>query len=333
MELFMFVNVAQDIGFQRRLKMINEDKFLFVERYRPKTVSECILPDHLKNPFLQYVKQGSVPNLILTGSPGVGKTTVAMAMCEEIGADYILINASLESGIDTLRVKIMGFATSVSLTGGRKVIILDEADKLSTATQRGLNGAIEEVAGNCSFIFTCNNINNIEDSIQSRCPAINFKLVGNDKTEMAKQFLERLRNILDTENVNYDNKVLVQIIMKFFPDYRRILGEIQHYSKGGSIDIGILAKFSETQVDELIKHLKNKDFKSVRTWVGNNSDSESSVIMRQIYDKAYDIVSPKSVPALVVLLGRYQYQASFCADQEINLMAFLTELMIETEIK
>jgi DNA polymerase III delta prime subunit len=312
---------------------MNVDKFLWVEKYRPQTISECILPDHLKLPFQQYVDSGKIPNLILTGTSGVGKTTVARAMCEQINADYILINGSVESGIDTLRVKIIGFASSVSLVGGRKVIIVDEADNLSTATQLGFRGVIEEMADNCSFIFTCNHVNKILDAIHSRCAVINFKLAGTDKQKMASEFLARIRTVLDKESIKFDVKVLAELIMKHFPDYRRILNELQRYAASGKIDIGILSQMGNAQVDELIKHLKNKDFRAIRQWVGSNSDTDSSIIMREIFDKMFDIFKGPSVAVAVVLLGKYQDMAVNVADQEINLMAFLTEILVECELK
>jgi DNA polymerase III delta prime subunit len=312
---------------------MNNDKFLWVEKYRPQTIRDCILPDSLKKGFQQYVDSGKIPNLILTGTAGVGKTTVARAMCEEIDADYILINASLESGIDTLRVKIVGFASSVSLMGGRKVIILDEADRLSNATQDGLKGVIEEMADNCSFVFTCNNPNKIIEPIHSRTAVINFKLTGEDKSVMASEFMGRIRNILEKEKIKFDKNVLVALILKHFPDYRRIINELQRYSINGAIDIGILSQMSNAQIDELIKQMKLKDFRAIRQWVGANSDSDSSVIMREIFDKMFDIFKGPSVAVAVVLLGKYQDMAANVADQEINLMAFLTELLVECEFK
>ena len=310
---------------------MSNDMFLWVEKYRPKTVAECVLPETLKKQFQDYVDAGEIPNLILTGTAGVGKTTVARAMCEEIGCDYILINGSTESGIDTLRVKVSGFASSVSLLGGRKVIIIDEADNLTSAAQMGFRGVIEEFAGNCTFIFTCNFINRIMDAIHSRCAIITFKLSGEDKAKMAALFMKRVSNILETEKVGYDKKVIAELIMKFFPDYRRVLNELQSY--GGTIDVGILAKKGHAQIDALIGHLKNKDFKSIRQWVGENSDADSTRIMRDIYDRVTEFAKPNSVPLAVVLLGKYQYQAAFVADQEINTMAFLTELLVEVEFK
>lgn len=312
---------------------MQNDNFIWCESYRPKTVQECILPEHLKKPFQQYVDNKQIPNLILTGTSGVGKTSVARAMCEEIGLDYILINGSVESGIDTLRVTITGFATSVSLFSGRKVIIVDEADNLTSAAQLGFRGVIEDVAENCTFIFTCNQVNRIIDAIHSRCAVVNFKLSGDDRAQMAQQFYARVRNILVEQKVEFDKKVLTEFVMKYFPDYRRILNELQHYSAAGKIDVGILAKIGDVQIDELVKYFKSKDFKSIRQWVGNNSDTDSNLLLRNIYDKMYDIVQPKSLPVLVVLLGKYQYQAAFVADQEINTMAFLTEMLVECEFK
>jgi DNA polymerase III delta prime subunit len=314
------------------------DKFLWVEKYRPQTIDECILPDRLKKPFQNFVDSGKIPNLILTGTAGVGKTTVARAMCEEIGADYILINGSLESGIDTLRVKIVGFASSVSLMGGRKVIIVDEADNLSNASQLGFRGVIEEMADNCTFIFTCNHINKILDAIHSRCAVINFKLTGIDKQKMASQFMSRLTKILEIENtgdhpIAWKPAVVAEIIMKYFPDYRRIINELQRYSVNGTIDEGILAQVGYAQIDELIKQMKLKDFRAIRQWVGANSDSDSGIIMREIFDKMFDIFKGQSVAVAVVLLGKYQDMAANVADQEINLMAFLTEILVECEFK
>ena len=313
--------------------MLGDKKFMWVEKYRPQKVSECILPEHLKNPFQLIVDDGRIPNLILTGTPGTGKTTVARAMCEEIGADYIILNGSLESGIDTLRVKVMEFATSVSLMGGRKVIIMDEADYLSPNAQAAFRGVIEEVSENCSFIFTCNHLNKIHEAIHSRCAVITFKLTGSEKAAMAALFFKRVEYILNFEGVAYEPKVIAELIMKFFPDYRRILNELQHYAKGGAIDVGILAQISDVQITELIGFLKAKDFKSIRKWVGLHTDNDAQSIMRSIYDKMSEIVVPNSIPVVVVLLGRYQYQAAFVADQEINLMAFLTELMVECEFR
>ena len=313
--------------------MLNDEMILWVEKYRPKTVKDCILPDSLKIPFQEFVDKGEIPNMILAGGPGVGKTTIARVMCEQVGADYIMINGSDESGIDTLRVKVKGFASSVSLSGGRKVIIIDEGDYLTPTAQAAFRGVIEEFASNCSFIFTCNFLNRIIAPLHSRCAVINFKLSGADKSKMAGMFMKRVEKILRGEKVTFESKVLVELITKFFPDYRRILNELQRYSVGGTIDVGILAQIGDVQIGELVKHLKEKDFKSIRKWVGMNCDADSQKIMRDIYDKLADLVKGPSCAIAVVLLGKYQYQAAFVADHEINLMAFLTELMVDCEFK
>jgi DNA polymerase III delta prime subunit len=313
--------------------MINDVNMLWCERYRPKTIEDCILPEAQKKPFQEYVNRKEIPNMILSGSAGVGKTTVARAMCEEIGADYILINGSDESGIDVLRVKIKGFASSVSLMGGRKVVIIDEADYLSPAAQAAFRGVIEEFSSNCSFIFTCNFKNRIIQPLHSRCAVIDFKLVNGQKAKMATEFMKRVEYILKEEGVKYSPKVVAELITKFFPDYRRVLNELQRYSVSGKIDVGILANVSDTKLNELVAFIKDKNFKEVRKWVAQNADNDTHRIMREFYDKLYDILKPESIPLAVVLLGKYQYQASFCADAEINLMAFLTELMVETEFK
>jgi len=307
---------------------------LWVEKYRPKTIDECILPETFKKTFQEYVARKEIPNMILSGSAGVGKTTVARAMCEEIECDYIIINGSDESGIDTLRVKIKGFASSVSLTGtGRKVIIIDEADYLTAAAQAAFRGVIEEFSMNCSFIFTCNFKNRIIQPLHSRCAVIDFKLQNGQKAKMASAFLKRVEQILKQEKIGYDLKVVAELITKFFPDYRRILNELQRYSVGGNIDVGILAQVGDVKTTELVGYLKEKDFRNVRKWVAQNADNDTHRIMREIYDKLYDILNPATIPMAVILLGKYQYQAAFAADQEINLMAFLTELMVDCEFK
>jgi len=313
--------------------MMNEsDVILWNERYRPKTVEECILPESQKKLFQEYVNRKEIPNMLLCGSAGVGKTTIARALCEEIGADYILINGSDESGIDVLRVKVKGFASSVSLMGGRKVVIIDEADYLTPVAQAAFRGVIEEFSGNCSFIFTCNFKNRIISPLHSRCAVIDFKLVNGQKAKMATDFMKRVEYILKEEEIEYSPKVVAELITKFFPDYRRVLNELQRYSVSGKIDIGILANVSDTKLTELIGFIKDKNFKEVRKWVAQNADNDTHRIMREFYDKLYDILKPESIPLAVVLLGKYQYQAAFVADQEINLLAFLTELMIETSV-
>ena len=313
--------------------MNDNDMLLWCERYRPKKIEDCILPEAQKKPFQEYVNRKEIPNIILSGSAGVGKTTVARAMCEEIEADYILINGSDESGIDTLRVKIKGFASSVSLMGGRKVVIIDEADYLSPAAQAAFRGVIEEFSSNCSFIFTCNFKNRIIQPLHSRCAVIDFKLVNGQKAKMAAAFMKRVEYILKNENVEYDQKVVAELITKFFPDYRRVLNELQRYGVSGKVDVGILANVSDNKLNELVSYIKEKNFREVRKWVAQNADNDTHRIMRDFYDKAYDILKPESIPLAVVLLGKYQYQAAFVADQEINLMAFMTELMVDCEVK
>jgi replication factor C small subunit len=306
---------------------------LWVEKYRPQTIDDCILPDALKNTFKEFVKQGNIPNLLLSGTAGVGKTTVARALCNEMGCDYIIINGSDESGIDVLRNKIKNYASSMSLSGGRKVVILDEADYLNpNSTQPALRGAIEEFASNCSFIFTCNFKNRIIDPIHSRCTVIDFKANGS-KAKMAAAFFQRVCGILDTEKIAYEKDVVAAVVSKHFPDNRRVLNELQRYAAGGVIDKGILASVSDVRLNELISALKGKDFASARKWVTNNLDNDPSRIFRGIYDALYEQLQGNSVPQLVLILAKYQYQAAFVADHEINLIACLTEIMVECEFK
>lgn len=309
------------------------EHMLWVEKYRPKTIEECILPDALKKTFQDFVNQKKIPNLLMAGTAGVGKTTVARALCEEIGCDYIIINGSDESGIDVLRNKIKNYASSMSLSGGRKVVILDEADYLNpNSTQPALRGAIEEFASNCSFIFTCNYKNRIIDPIHSRCTVIDFKANGS-KAKMAGQFFKRVENILQTEGITYEKEVVASVITKHFPDNRRILNELQRYAAGGTIDKGILASVSEIRMTELVTALKDKDFASCRKWVTNNLDNDPARIFRNIYDGLYGVLEANSVPQMVVILAKYQYQAAFVADHEINLIACLTEIMVECAFK
>ena len=306
---------------------------LWVERYRPAKVEDCILPDAIKSTFMDYVARKEIPNLLLSGTAGVGKTTIAKALCQEVGCDWLLINGSDESGIDVLRTKIKNYASSVSLMGGRKVVIIDEADYLNpNSTQPALRGAIEEFSSNCSFIFTCNFKNRIIDPIHSRCSVIDFKINGN-KAKMAASFMKRVEWILDQEKVTYDKDVVAAVIMKHFPDNRRVLNELQRYSVSGSIDKGILSNIADVELGSLITALKSKDFASTRKWVTANSDQDSSVLFRKLYDGLYDKLQANSVPQLVLILAKYQYQTAFVADAELNIAACLVEIMVDCSFK
>jgi DNA polymerase III delta prime subunit len=306
------------------------DEYLWVEKYRPKCVADCILPDRIKKVFQSYVDEGNLPNLMLTGSAGVGKTTVAKAMCEQLGLNHLFINSSEERGIDMLRTKIKGYASTISLTGGRKVIILDEADYLTPEAQAGLRGAIEEFSDNCSFIFTCNFKSRLIDALHSRCSVIDFSLQAEEKPRMAAQLFARLSVVLNQENISYDKQVLIKIIEKFFPDYRRTLNELQRYSASGAIDAGTLAQVSDVRkITDLVKHLKEGNFAEMRKWVVVNSDIEPARIYRKVYDSLYEYFKPESIPQAVVILAKYQYQSAFVADQEINIVACLTEIMVD----
>ena len=312
------------------------DDFLWVEKYRPKTIDECILPSHIKDTLKGFVKKGELPNLLLSGPPGIGKTTVAKALCNEIGADFYVINGSDEGRfLDTVRNNAKNFASTVSLTATakHKVIIIDEADNTSNDVQLCLRAFIEEFAGNCRFIFTCNYKNKILEPLHSRCSVVEFGIKGKDRQSIAAQFFKRIQEILDAEGVEYDNKVLVELINKHFPDWRRVLNEVQRYSVSGKIDAGILATFSDVAVNELVKNLKDKNFPEVRKWIVSNLDNDTTVLLRRIYDACYETLVPGSIPAAVLVLAKYQYQGAFVADQEINMLACLTELMVECEFK
>ena len=304
---------------------------LWTEAHRPKTIEECILPDRLKKPFQEYVNSEKIPHLLLSGGAGVGKTTVAKAMCNQIDADYIMINGSDESGIDVFRTKIKNFASSMSFTGGRKVIIIDEADYLNpNSTQPALRNAMEEFASNCSFIFTCNFKNRIIDPLHSRCAVIDFALKNDEKTKMAGQFFKRIQTILQSEKVEYEDKVIAELIKKHFPDFRRILNELQRYSQFGKIDVGILAQIGDISIAEITKHLKNKDFGAIRKWVAT-ADFDAATLYRKLYDSLYEVLQPQSIPQAVIILADYQYKQAFVADAEINTVACLTELMVSVE--
>jgi len=308
------------------------EEFLWVEKYRPKTIEETILPIELKAVFQQFVDQQNIPNLILSGSAGVGKTTVARAMLEQLGCDYIVINGSMNGNIDTLRNEILNFASSVSLSGGRKYVILDEADYLNAnSTQPALRNFMEEFSRNCGFILTCNFKNRIIEPLHSRCSVIDFKIGKKEMAKLAMQFMKRVSNILNSENIEFDKAVVAEVIQKHFPDWRRVLNELQRYSATGKIDSGILANLQQVSIKELVSMLKEKNFSGLRKWVGENLDNDQNSIFRQLYDTASEFLPPTDVAQLVLILGKYQYQAAFVADQEINLMACLTEIMINLE--
>lgn len=308
--------------------------FLWTEVYRPATVADCILPARIKNSFQEFVTKKSIPNLLLTGPAGVGKTTIALAMCEEIGVNYLFINSSEERGIDTLRTKIVGYASTVSLTGGQKVIILDEADGLTPDAQNALRGAIEKYSSNCTFILTCNFKARLIDAIHSRCSVIDFTLGKAERPAMAVAFFKRIADILDKEKVTYDKATVIKIVEKFFPDYRRTLNELQRYASGGNIDASVLTQISDIRgLGDLIKHLKDKNFGEMRKWVVLNSDIDAARLYRRIYDGLYDFLVPATIPQAVVIIAKYQYQAGFVPDQEINLVACLTELMVDCEFQ
>lgn len=309
-------------------------EYLLVEKYRPHTVEECILPDRIKSIFQEYVNTENIPNLMLTGPAGCGKTTIAKAMCEQLGLNHLFINSSEERGIDMLRTRIKGYASTVSLTGGRKVIILDEADYLTPEAQAGLRGAIEEFSENCSFIFTCNFKARLIDALHSRCAVVDFSLKGDEKPKMAAKMFKRLEQILNTEGITYDKAVLIKLVERYFPDYRRLLNELQRHSVSGSIGADTLTQLDSVRsLSDLIKSLKDKDFGAMRKWVVVNSDVDTTRIYRSVYDGLYDFLKPESIPEAVVTLAKYQYQAAFVADQELNLVACLTELMVSCEYK
>ena len=311
-------------------------EFLFVEKYRPQVIDDCILPDDTKKTFKEFVAKGEIPNLLLAGPPGIGKTTIAKALCNELGADYYVINGSDEGRfLDTVRNQAKNFASTVSLTGSskHKVIIIDEADNTGNDVQLLLRANIEAFYNNCRFIFTCNYKNKIIEPLHSRCAVIDFTIKGKQRVQLAGSFFQRLQSILDAEKIEYDEKVVAELVSKHFPDFRRVLNECQRYSTGGKIDSGILASFSDISVNELVKHLKEKNFTEVRKWVVTNLDNDSSLILRRVYDTLYDALVPGSIPAAVLIVAKYQYQIAFVADQEINLLAALTEIMCECEFK
>ena len=308
------------------------EEFLWGEKYRPKTIEECILPEGLKKTFLEFIENKEIPNLLLCGTAGVGKTTVARALCEHLNVDYIMINGSEESGIDVLRNKIKTFASTVSLSGGRKVVLLDEADYLNPqSTQPALRGFIEEFSGNCGFIFTCNFANRIITPIHSRTSVIDFKTKKNELPKLAGQFLVRVKNILSIENIEYDEKVVAELIMKHIPDWRRVLNELQRYGASGTIDVGILTDFSQVNIENLCKYLKEKDFGNIRKWAVDNLDNDPHLLYRKIYDVLITKLKPESVASVVLIIADYVYKSAFVVDQEINMIACLTMIMGKCE--
>ena len=310
------------------------ETFLWVEQYRPSDVSSCILPKKLKDTFSEFIVQGDVPNLILSGGSGVGKTTVAKAMLDELDCTHMMINGSEESGIDVLRTKIKNFASTVSLHGGRKYIILDEADYLNPqSTQPALRGFMEEFHKNCGFVLTCNYKNRLIEPLHSRCSVIEFTIPNSEKPKLASEFMKRVALILDEQNVKYDERVVAEVINKYFPDWRRILNELQRYAPSGTIDAGILVNIAEVNIKELMVSMKNKEFTNVRKWVVDNLDNDPVKLYRRIYDNLYNYVDGSSIPHVVVILADYQYKSAFSADQEINMLACLTEIMAKVNFK
>jgi len=317
--------------------MITETKtkeYLWVEKYRPQTIEDCILPEDIKETFQRMVDSGEVQNLLLAGGAGCGKTTIARAMCEELDADYIVINCSEDGNIDTLRTKIRNFASTVSLSGSKKIVILDEFDYSNAqSTQPALRGFIEEFSGNCRFILTCNYKNRIIEPLHSRCTCIEFKIPKNEKPTLANEFMERIKYILDGENIPSDDKVLAELIMKHFPDFRRVINEVQRYSVLGTVDTGILSSLGDVQIKTLVGAMKNKDFTEARKWVIENSDNSPQEIFRKIYDGLYEHFVSSSIPQAVLVLAEYQYKNAFVADHEINLVSCIVELMMNCEFK
>lgn len=310
------------------------DEFLWSQRYRPKTIDDCILTKELKGTFQEFVNKGEIPNMVLSGRAGVGKTTVARAMLDQLDCDYYMVNGSMYGNIDTLRTDILQFASTVSLMGGRKYVILDEADYLNpNSTQPALRNFIEEFSKNCGFILTCNFKNKIIEPLRSRCTNIEFTIPKNEKPKLAMAFMKRVKGILNTEDISYDEKVVAQLISNHFPDWRRVLNELQRYSVNGQIDTGILSNLNDESMKAVMALMKEKSFTKLRKWVGENIDLDAAQLFRSLYDNAGEFLQPKSIPQLVLILGEYQYKAAFVSDPEINIMACLTSIMSECEFE
>ncbi len=316
--------------------LMMDKKFLWVEEYRPHKIDDCILPVNILNVFKGFVEQGELPNLLLPGTAGIGKTTVAKALCEEIGASYIVINGSDEGRfLDTIRQKVRSFASTVSLTdeSAHKVVIIDEADNTTNDVQLSLRTAIEEFHSNCRFIFTCNFPNKIIEPLHSRCTVVDFRIKNEEKMKMQGRFFHRLKHILEQNGVKHDDKVLVKLIQRYYPDWRRLLNECQRHAAGGEINVDILVDIADINLDDLVKAMKNKEFTTIKRWVTDNIDNDPNIVMRKIYNVLYENVKPKYIPEAVLILAKYQYQIAFVADQEINLLACLTEVMLGCEFK
>ena len=313
-----------------------EKKFLWVEQYRPRTIEECILPDSIKDSFKAFIEQGEIPNLLLSGTAGIGKTTVAKALCDQLGASYIVINGSDEGRfLDTVRTRVRTFATTVSLTSStsQKVVIIDEADNTTSDVQLSLRTAVEEFHTNCRFIFTCNFPNKIIEPLHSRCTVIDFKIKNGNKPVLQAQFFKRLKTILDENSIEHDDKILMKLITRYYPDWRRLINETQRHAATGKVDSSILVDIADIKLEDLVRSLKNKEFTVVRKWVVDNIDNDPAIILRRIYDSLYESLKGPSIPEAVLIIAKYQYQIEFVADQEINMLACLTEIMMSCEFK
>ena len=314
--------------------MADNKQYLWVEKYRPSVIDECILPDNLKKTFRQMVDSGESQNLLLSGSAGCGKTTIAKALCNELGSNWLMINCSEDGNIDTLRTTIRNFASTVSFDGSKKIVILDEFDYANAQSmQPALRGFIEEFSKNCRFILTCNFKNRIIEPIHSRCTCINFSFTKKDTASMCAQFLDRVEDILDHENVPYDKRVLARLIVRYFPDFRRVINELQRYSVSGTIDVGVLAEVENIKVGDLVSHMKDKNFQNVRKWVVDNIDKDPTGLYKELYQNFYEVLKPETIPAMIILLAEYQYKNAFVADPELNMVACLTEIMGECKFK